>query len=137
MTIRAIYHRAMPLETHPVFYCAIICELVFTLLPIALQVKFPYQLLETHFIPILSENFNYAKFTITLCPCRIPRFNQRFYANDAKKLPTSAEIVVAGGGVTGSSVAYHLAKLGKTDVLVLEQGRFVNFFHLKYCEFWI
>src|SRR5262245_32201579 len=37
-------------------------------------------------------------------------------------LPSRAEIVVVGGGVIGASVAYHLAKLGKTDVLLLEQG---------------
>ena len=40
--------------------------------------------------------------------------------------PTQAEIVICGGGVTGSSVAYHLAKLGWKDVLLLEQGRYVN-----------
>src|SRR6187399_2897584 len=37
-------------------------------------------------------------------------------------LPGRAEIVVVGGGVIGASVAYHLTKLGKTDVLLLEQG---------------
>jgi glycine/D-amino acid oxidase-like deaminating enzyme/glycine cleavage system aminomethyltransferase T len=34
----------------------------------------------------------------------------------------SAEIVIVGGGIAGVSVAYHLAKLGKKDVLLLEQG---------------
>lgn len=29
-----------------------------------------------------------------------------------KVLPSSAEIVIAGGGVNGASVAYHLEKLG-------------------------
>jgi 4-methylaminobutanoate oxidase (formaldehyde-forming) len=37
-------------------------------------------------------------------------------------LPDRAEIVVVGGGVIGASVAYHLTKLGKSDVLLLEQG---------------
>lgn len=37
--------------------------------------------------------------------------------------PTHAEIVIVGGGIVGCSVAYHLAKLGKTDVLLLEQGK--------------
>jgi 4-methylaminobutanoate oxidase (formaldehyde-forming) len=37
-------------------------------------------------------------------------------------LPDRAEIVVIGGGVIGASVAYHLTKLGRTDVLLLEQG---------------
>src|SRR4051794_41873269 len=38
-------------------------------------------------------------------------------------LPSRAEVVVVGGGVIGASVAYHLTKLGLTDVLLLEQGR--------------
>lgn len=33
----------------------------------------------------------------------------------------SAEIVIVGGGVIGCSIAYHLAKAGKTDIVVLEQ----------------
>ncbi|PUA82879.1 GcvT family protein [Nocardioides currus] len=38
-------------------------------------------------------------------------------------LPSRAQVVVVGGGVIGTSVAYHLTKLGWTDVLLLEQGR--------------
>ncbi|QIG43155.1 FAD-dependent oxidoreductase [Nocardioides anomalus] len=37
-------------------------------------------------------------------------------------LPDRAEVVIVGGGVVGASVAYHLAALGTTDVLLLEQG---------------
>lgn len=37
-------------------------------------------------------------------------------------LPTHARIVVVGAGVIGSSVAYHLAAAGETDVLVLERA---------------
>ena len=37
-------------------------------------------------------------------------------------LPSSAEIVIIGGGIAGCSTAYHLALLGKKDVLLLEQG---------------
>lgn len=37
-------------------------------------------------------------------------------------LPSRARVVVVGGGVIGTSVAYHLTKLGWTDVLLLEQG---------------
>ncbi|HVJ44122.1 MAG TPA: FAD-dependent oxidoreductase [Dongiaceae bacterium] len=38
-------------------------------------------------------------------------------------LPTQARVVIVGGGIAGVSTAYHLAKLGWTDVLLLEQGR--------------
>ncbi|MGD9883548.1 MAG: FAD-dependent oxidoreductase [Reyranella sp.] len=37
-------------------------------------------------------------------------------------LPTQAHIVVIGGGAVGCSIAYHLAKLGQRDVLVLEKS---------------
>ncbi|WP_424528802.1 GcvT family protein [Sphaerisporangium viridialbum] len=37
------------------------------------------------------------------------------------KLPAEAQAVVVGGGVAGCSVAYHLARLGWTDVILLEQ----------------
>ena len=38
-------------------------------------------------------------------------------------LPDRAEVVVVGGGIVGCSVAYHLARRGITDVVVLEQGQ--------------
>ncbi|MDQ4053765.1 MAG: FAD-dependent oxidoreductase [Actinomycetota bacterium] len=37
-------------------------------------------------------------------------------------LPSRAQVVIVGGGIIGCSVAYHLTKLGWTDVLLLEQG---------------
>jgi len=40
-----------------------------------------------------------------------------------KNLPDRARVVIIGGGVIGTSVAYHLAKLGWTDVVLLEQGQ--------------
>ncbi len=39
----------------------------------------------------------------------------------AKQLPSSAQVVIVGGGVIGCSVAYHLTKLGMTDVVLLER----------------
>ncbi|MCY4237904.1 MAG: FAD-dependent oxidoreductase [Rhodospirillaceae bacterium] len=36
-------------------------------------------------------------------------------------IPAKASIVIIGGGVSGCSVAYHLAKLGWTDVVLLER----------------
>ena len=40
----------------------------------------------------------------------------------APSLPGRARCVVIGGGVIGTSVAYHLTALGWTDVVLLEQG---------------
>ncbi len=39
-------------------------------------------------------------------------------------IPKQASAVVIGGGVTGASVAYHLAKLGWQDVVLLERKQF-------------
>ena len=41
----------------------------------------------------------------------------------AQVLPDRARVVVIGGGVIGTSVAYHLAALGWTDIVLLEQGQ--------------
>jgi glycine cleavage system aminomethyltransferase T/glycine/D-amino acid oxidase-like deaminating enzyme len=36
-------------------------------------------------------------------------------------LPSRVEVVIVGGGIIGCSIAYHLCKLGITDVLLLER----------------
>ena len=36
------------------------------------------------------------------------------------------EIVIIGGGVAGASAAYHLAKLGKRDVALLERHQLTS-----------
>lgn len=40
-----------------------------------------------------------------------------------RPVPRHARVVVIGGGVVGCSTAYHLARLGWTDVVLLEQGQ--------------
>jgi glycine cleavage system aminomethyltransferase T/glycine/D-amino acid oxidase-like deaminating enzyme len=37
--------------------------------------------------------------------------------------PSSTNVIVIGGGIVGASAAYHLAKLGVRDVLLLEQNQ--------------
>ncbi|XP_022104330.1 LOW QUALITY PROTEIN: pyruvate dehydrogenase phosphatase regulatory subunit, mitochondrial-like [Acanthaster planci] len=39
-------------------------------------------------------------------------------------VPQQARVVICGGGIAGLSAAYNLAKLGLTDVVLLEQGSF-------------
>lgn len=66
-------------------------------------------------------------------------------------IPERASAVIIGGGVIGASVAYHLAKLGWTDVVLLERKQFscgttwhaaglvgtmrANESHAKLCEY--
>ena len=38
-------------------------------------------------------------------------------------LPDRAQVVIIGGGIVGASVAYHLVRLGWTDVVLVEQGQ--------------
>ena len=42
------------------------------------------------------------------------------------QLPDRARIVVIGGGVGGSSIAYHLAQRGETDVVLLERSELTS-----------
>ncbi|MBS0614511.1 MAG: FAD-dependent oxidoreductase, partial [Proteobacteria bacterium] len=41
-------------------------------------------------------------------------------------LPSHARVVVVGGGIIGSSVAYHLAALGWQDIVLLERDRLTS-----------
>ena len=43
-----------------------------------------------------------------------------------KKLPTNAKVVVIGGGIAGCSVAYHLAKYGWKDTVLLERDQLTS-----------
>ena len=43
--------------------------------------------------------------------------------SEDKDLPSRAQVVIIGGGIVGTSVAYHLTHLGWTDVVLIEQGQ--------------
>jgi 4-methylaminobutanoate oxidase (formaldehyde-forming) len=41
----------------------------------------------------------------------------------SKAFPSEARAVIVGGGIIGCSIAYHLTKLGWTDVVLLERKK--------------
>ena len=43
-----------------------------------------------------------------------------------KCIPERAQVVIIGGGVIGCSIAYHLAKEGWTDVVLLERKQLTS-----------
>ena len=47
-------------------------------------------------------------------------------ASSSSDLPSRAQYVVVGGGVIGTSIAYHLAKLGARDVVLLERKQLTS-----------
>src|SRR5260221_10870683 len=47
-------------------------------------------------------------------------------AHSVRRLPDRAQVVVVGGGIIGTSVAYHLARMGMKDVLLLERDRLTS-----------
>src|SRR3990172_3445894 len=47
-----------------------------------------------------------------------------YMTDSSTALPSSADVVIIGGGVMGASIAYHLAKAGQRDVVLLEREPF-------------
>ena len=43
-----------------------------------------------------------------------------------KEIPKSTKVIVIGGGVVGCSVAYHLAKFGWKDTILLERDQLTS-----------
>jgi len=46
--------------------------------------------------------------------------------NDKVGVPGQAKVVIIGGGIVGCSTAYHLAKMGCNDVVVIEKGKLTS-----------
>ena len=71
-----------------------------------------------------TVDFDYAAYTAE----NLRRFEAAYatylsHGPRMSELPSSAKIVIIGGGIIGCSVAYHLGKMGLSDVLLLERGK--------------
>jgi 4-methylaminobutanoate oxidase (formaldehyde-forming) len=49
-----------------------------------------------------------------------------YFQNREKYMQNQARVVIIGGGITGCSIAYHLAKLGWTDVMLVDKGELTS-----------
>ncbi len=47
-------------------------------------------------------------------------------ANSESKLPASQRVVIIGAGIVGNSIAYHLTRLGETEITLLDKGPLPN-----------
>jgi glycine cleavage system aminomethyltransferase T/glycine/D-amino acid oxidase-like deaminating enzyme len=47
-------------------------------------------------------------------------------ANSESRLPASQQVVIIGAGIVGNSIAYHLTRLGETEITLLDKGPLPN-----------
>ena len=40
-----------------------------------------------------------------------------------EKIPSSCHILIAGGGIIGQSIAYHLSQIGVEDIVLIEKSK--------------
>jgi NADPH-dependent 2,4-dienoyl-CoA reductase/sulfur reductase-like enzyme len=59
-------------------------------------------------------------------PCSPSGLCVRALSTEKPVVPKHAQVVVVGGGVIGTSIAYHLAKMGMKDVVLLEQSKLTS-----------
>ena len=50
----------------------------------------------------------------------------RVCIRNSSSLPDSANVIIIGGGIIGTSVAYHLGKLGMQDIVLLERDQLTS-----------
>src|SRR5580693_8861650 len=46
--------------------------------------------------------------------------------SDPKRLPAAQRVVIIGAGIVGNSLAYHLTRLGETEITLIDKGPLPN-----------
>src|SRR5438874_1726923 len=54
------------------------------------------------------------------------RYERAVGATSMSSLPRQANVVIIGAGIVGNSMAYHLARLGWKDIVLLDKGALPN-----------
>ena len=80
--------------------------------------------LDVDFVAYADEHFERLLANAAGPPSR--RTCARRRMADRAGLPDRARVVIIGGGVGGTAVAYHLARLGWTDVLLLDRSELTS-----------
>ena len=58
---------------------------------------------------------------------KIPQhFHRNFQLDLTQTLPASCHILIAGGGILGQSIAYHLSQIGVRDVVLIEKAKLAS-----------
>jgi glycine/D-amino acid oxidase-like deaminating enzyme len=73
----------------------------------------------------ICRGSNLLRYTTVLRSNPRSRNSSRFFSS-RDNIPGKANVVIVGGGIIGTSVAYHLAALGVEDVLLLERNRLTS-----------
>jgi len=79
-----------------------------------------------------SGGIGWSKRSLVIDPCRLRTYGHNFASVSAQtkevripesELPKHAQVVIAGAGMIGNSVAYHLVQQGWSDIVIIDKGR--------------
>jgi len=72
------------------------------------------------------------RWSINLSSCDCIRTHSTI--NHESVLPTQAQVVICGTGVVANSLAYHLVENGWSDIVLIDQGKYVSLIecYIKY-----
>lgn len=70
------------------------------------------------------KKLNRWSLSLTSCDCN----RSHSVVSHESVLPTQAQVVICGTGVVANSLAYHLVENGWSDIVLIDQGKYVDDF---------